>query len=1081
MSSDARAPAPTGLVTDPASILQSITDGCIVLDADWRFTYVNRRAADIFRPLAPDRDALIGDVIWTVFPELADTPVYAAYHAAVRTGDPQTLEVYYPPTAGWYHVRAYPSPAGLTVLFEDITRRKHAEATVAAEKRLLGFLVTDAPLAEVLTAITREVEARSGPGARCHVRLHDESGQPPGEPAPDRRLTALPIRASRGEVLGTLVLDAPRPAIPGPGDDRLVEVARDIAAIAIERARTGDAMARGEALTRGIVEGSTDCIKTLSLDGTLTWISDNGLRALCITDPRDVLGRRYAELWSGDDRRRAESMLQAAARGETAGFEGFFPVGGEPRWWNVLASPMLDPEGKVERLLVISRDVTERVLAAERLRDEEAQLRLVADSIPQLAWMARPDGHIFWYNRRWYEYTGTTFEDMEGWGWQAVHDPAVLPRVVEQWTSALATGGHFEMEFPLRRADGVMRWFLTQVRPLRDAQGRVTRWFGTNTDIDETRHIREALQAETRMLELLNQAGITLAASLELQAILQTVTDSATALSGAQFGAFFYNIVGEDGEAYQLYTLAGAPREAFEKLGHPRATAIFAPTFRGEGIIRSADVTKDPRYGREAPWHGMPPGHLPVCSYLAVPVASRSGEVIGGLFFGHPEPDVFGERTERLVAGIAAQAAVAIDNARLFEAVQRSAIEREALLDSERHARSEAERASRMKDEFLATLSHELRNPLSAILGWAHHLGRARNLDPAVARGVEIIERNARLQAQLIEDLLDMSSITSGKLRLDIQPVDPAEIVRAAFETVRPAADAKEIEVALDLEADAGPIAGDARRLQQVVWNLLTNAVKFTPRRGRVEVRLARIGSLVELRVSDSGVGIDPQFVEHVFERFRQADATTTKLFGGLGLGLSIVKHLVELHGGTVRAESAGTDQGARFVVQLPVSGAPRDAADEAPARARDRRDTRPEFAALDLGGLTVLVVDDQPDACEFVARLLAECGARAATATSARAALDAIREAPPEALVSDIGMPQMDGYELIRAVRALPADKGGRVPAIAMTAFARSTDRERALAAGFDRHLAKPVDPADLIATIASLTGRVPSEDAPD
>ena len=771
--------------------------------------------------------------------------------------------------------------------------------------------------------------------------------------------------------------------------------------------------------------------------------------------------------------------MRSAARGETAGFEGHFPVAGAPRWWNVLVSPILDSAGHPERLLVISRDVTERVLSEHRRRDEDAQLRLMADSIPQLAWMARPDGSVIWYNRRWYEYTGTTFEDLEGWGWGKVHHPEVLPHVIERWRASIASGEAFEMEFPMRRVDGTYRWFLTRGQPLRDAKGEVTRWFGTNTDIEDVRHIREALQAETRMLELLNEAGLTLASRLDLQTLLQNLTDSATALSGAQFGAFFYNVIGADGAAYQLYTLAGAPREAFEPLGQPRATAIFAPTFRGEGIIRCDDVRADARYGREAPWHGMPPGHLPVTSYLAVPVKSRSGEVIGGLFFGHSEPGVFSERTERLIAGMAAQAGIAVDNARLFEAVQRAAIEREALLDSERHARSEAEHASRMKDEFLATLSHELRNPLSAVLGWAHHLQRARSLEPdALIRGLEVIERNARMQAQLIEDLLDMSSITSGKLRLDMQLIELAQIIEAAVETVRPAADAKEIEVELLLAGDTGPIAGDARRLQQVLWNLLNNAVKFTPKRGHVTVRLTRIGSLVEIRVTDSGVGIDPQFVAHVFERFRQADATTTRLFGGLGLGLAIVKHLVELHGGTVRAESAGHQQGATFVVHLPVGGRPRERDADAPTPTPRPLDTLPEIGPVDLDGITVLVVDDQPDACEFVARILAECGANPTTATSAAAALALLRASPPDVLVSDIGMPQMDGFDFIRAVRALPPEQGGRVPAIAMTAFARSEDRDRALACGFQKHLAKPVEPAEMVTAIVDLVGRLSSDE---
>ncbi len=710
----------------------------------------------------------------------------------------------------------------------------------------------------------------------------------------------------------------------------------------------------------------------------------------------------------------------------------------------------------------------ERDLAEAALREGEAELRALADSIPQLAWMARPDGDIFWYNRQWYAFTGTTPQAMAGWGWTAVHDPDVLPEVLRRWRESVATGTPFEMEFPLRGADGAFRTFLTRVNPLRDAEGRVVRWFGTNTDVEQVKRVRDALREETRTLEVLNRTGASLASNLDLEALVQQVTDAATELSGARHGAFFYNTTGADGDAFTLYALSGAPRASFAYLGQPRTTPLFAPTFRGEGVVRCDDVLAEPRYGTMAPHRGMPPGHPPVRSYLAVPVIARSGEVIGGLFFGHPEPGVFTARSERIVAAIAAQAAIAIDNARLYQAAQRAAEERSGLLASERHARSEAERTSRMKDEFLATLSHELRTPLSAILGWASVLRSGRAGEADLRHGLEAIERNARAQTQLIEDLLDMSRIVSGKLRLDVQEVHPASFVESALQTVRPAAAAKALALDATIAPDLDAITGDPGRLQQVVWNLLANAIKFTPHGGSVRLTLARAPAHVEIAVADTGAGIDPAFLPHVFDRFRQADASMTRRFGGMGLGLSIVRHLVELHGGTVHAESAGEGLGATFTVRLPLAVARSGelaAPSARPAGARVR-----DLGCVELRGLRVLVVDDQPDARELAARVLAECGAEVVTAASASEALPLVERMRPAVLVSDIGMPDVDGYELLRRVRALGPARGGAVPAIALTAFARDEDRAHALRAGFVLHLGKPVEPAELVAAVASV-----------
>jgi len=391
------------------------------------------------------------------------------------------------------------------------------------------------------------------------------------------------------------------------------------------------------------------------------------------------------------------------------------------------------------------------------------------------------------------------------------------------------------------------------------------------------------------------------------------------------------------------------------------------------------------------------------------------------------------------------------------------------LLTSEREARGDAERANRIKDEFLSTVSHELRTPLNAILGYAQLLQHGKSLGDD-REGLAVIERNAKVQAQIIEDLLDMSRIISGKVRLDAKTVDISQIVAAAIATVQPAADAKAIRLHSVLDPNAGPVLGDSGRLQQVVWNLLTNAVKFTPKQGRVQVALKRINSHVEIHVSDTGQGIDPEFLPYVFDRFRQADSSTSRTHSGLGLGLSIVKQLVELHGGTVAAFSPGADQGATFVVCLPVQIAHADPQHlklniPTPSVATN---TRP-----DLAGVKVLVVDDEPDSREFVRRLLTEYHVEVTTAGSAEEALQFVRQATPDVLLSDIGMPLSDGYELMRMIRALPNDAGGRLPAAALTALARSEDRTRAMLAGYQAYVTKPVDVDELIAVVATLAGR--------
>jgi PAS domain S-box-containing protein len=397
----------------------------------------------------------------------------------------------------------------------------------------------------------------------------------------------------------------------------------------------------------------------------------------------------------------------------------------------------------------------------------------------------------------------------------------------------------------------------------------------------------------------------------------------------------------------------------------------------------------------------------------------------------------------------------------------------EAAYTEAKRAHQQAEESSRLKEEFLATISHELRTPLSAILGWTRMLRLGQLSGDDQAKALDTIERNARAQAQLIDDLLDVSRIITGKLRMDVRPSEPNSFIDAAVEAVRPAAEAKGVRVQKVMDTGTISIPGDPVRLQQVVWNLLSNAIKFTPRGGRVQIRSERVNSHLEIVVSDTGQGISADFLPHVFDRFRQADQKTSRQHGGMGLGLAIVRHLVELHGGTVRATSEGVGQGATFTVQLPI--APVYRVDASGGRVHPAaRDLLPANDITDrLDGLTILVVDDEPDTRDLLKQGLEFCGANVRLAGSATEAINALRRDVPDVLISDIGMPDVDGYDLIRQIRNLQAEKSRHVAAIALTAYTRVEDRLQALRAGYDMHVPKPVELTELVAVAVSLTRR--------
>jgi PAS domain S-box-containing protein len=640
------------------------------------------------------------------------------------------------------------------------------------------------------------------------------------------------------------------------------------------------------------------------------WISSPATNQLIYVSPsyEEIWGRSAKDVYDDiatwmeaihpDDRDRIHiAHVEQTARG---GYDEEYRIvrpDGSLRWIRDRGFPIFDESGQISRLVGIAEDITDYKTIEASLRRSELVFRTLADTMPQMFWVTRPDGYHEYYNQRWYDYTGAQPGQTNGEGWQTVLHPDDAERTQALWQESLQTGKLYEIEYRFRRAaDGEYRWQLGRAFPLRDQNGQILKWFGSCTDIHDQR--------------------------------------------------------------------------------------------------------------------------------------------------------------------------VAIE-------------ERAQALERERAARMELEKANRMKDEFLAVLSHELRSPLNPILGWTGLL-RTRQFDRATLdRALETIERNAKLQSQLIEDLLDVSRILRGKLTLRFSPVSLDTVIRAALETIHSAAEAKNIRIHTQLDPTIGKVQGDFNRLQQVLWNLLSNAVKFAPADGQVDIHLTQADSYAYISVIDTGKGIASEFLPHVFERFRQADSSTTRQFGGLGLGLAIVRHLVELHNGTIQVESEGEGKGTTFTVMLPLIPTPQLREQGDPSNTlRLTPDAEP------LKHLDILIVDDEADARELLNFLLEQYGASVTIATSAAEVLDILEQKQPDLLISDLGMPETDGYSLIRQIRACSlehhqtakdAQSDGDaldtpLPAIALTGYARDEDRAHAIAAGFQAYLTKPFEPTDLVRTILQL-----------
>jgi PAS domain S-box-containing protein len=696
--------------------------------------------------------------------------------------------------------------------------------------------------------------------------------------------------------------------------------------------------------------------------------------------------------------------------------------------------------------------------------DSEARFRALAETMPQLVWRARPEGSIDYFNGRWYEYTGLaadpTAEESDGDGWARALHPSEMSLSEARWTQCLRSGDELELECRLRRRDGSYRWFLGRAVATRDAIGGVSSWFGTFTDIDDHK------RAE-RSLRTLALAGATLAHSHDVAATLRNVARlvvpaladwSALHLSeptGIRLVGTVHTDPGAEHLVYEARDVAPAPLDA------PFGYARVIRSGQGELVSRLPAAAVADALGDA---HRDVGAALGVLSLVIVPLAV-SGRTIGALTLIACESErVYGPDDMMLAEEIGRRVAVALDSARTFELI--------------RFERQRAEEANRAKDEFLSVASHELRTPLNAILGWSRLLRAGGLPDDKRERAVETIERNAKIQVQLVDDILDVSRIITGKLKLSVAPADVAQVVEAAVDVVKAAADAKGVRLEVACASELGSIQGDAGRLQQVVWNLVSNAVKFTPRNGTVRIGATRAVGSIEIVVADDGQGIEPHFLPHVFEAFRQADGSSTRSFGGLGLGLAIVRHLVELHGGRIEAHSDGPGRGSTFVLRIPVATGRRDKA-PAPAESQaappesDR--AGPESGVL--AGLRILLIDDQPDAIELMSLVLEQGGATVLCAASAPEAFDVLRSERPAIVVSDVGLPGEDGYSLVRRIRALAPEDGGSTPVIALTAYTRREDRERALRAGFNEHVTKPVEPNELFGAIAAaMRGGSPS-----
>jgi PAS domain S-box-containing protein len=666
--------------------------------------------------------------------------------------------------------------------------------------------------------------------------------------------------------------------------------------------------------------------------------------------------------------------------------------------------------------------------AKEGLRQSEERFKLLVESVRDYAiFMLDPEGHVLTWNAGAERFKGYKADEIIGQHFSRFYPPEALSSGLPAHELDVASKtGVFEDEGWRVRKDGTLFWANVVITAMRDERGELVGFAKVTRDLTQRRANEENLRRSEERFRLL----------------IEGVADYAIFMLDPNGRVSSWNSGAERIKGYAAGEIIG------------QHFSIFYPQEVKDSGWPDHELQVAAEKGKfvDTGWRLRKDGTTFWANVTITALRDDAGKLLG-----------FAKLTRDLT------------EAKRVEAMESATQQREEMLDAERNARISAQRATRLKDEFLATLSHELRTPLSAILGWTQLLlrGEKSRGPEEQKRGIEVIERNARAQVKLIDDLLDLSRVMTGKLRLELQQVSFTSIVEAAVDSAMPSADVKGIRLKAILGASSQDIvSADGARLQQVVWNLLTNAIKFTPKGGQVQVLLQRVNSHLELSVSDTGIGIPANYLPHVFDRFSQKDSSTTRAFGGLGLGLAIAKQLVELHGGAIRAASLGEGKGATFSVQLPLSIV--QLGDQSAPRIHPTAETHPgEMQPLPrLDGVHVFAVDDEPDARDLLRTVLEDQGAKVTSFASAEDVLAALKTTKPTVLVCDVGMPKVDGYQLIRTLRA-EESRRERIPALALTAFARAEDRKRSLVAGYQAHLAKPFDVGELILVVADLVGR--------
>ncbi|WNN87680.1 PAS domain S-box protein [Gloeocapsopsis dulcis] len=805
-----------------------------------------------------------------------------------------------------------------------------------------------------------------------------------------------------------------------------------------DRKSAEEALRRSEEQSRNILESIADAFFAVDENWRFSYVNQTAYRLVNRT-PGDLIGKIFWEEFLGVNNSEFEQMHRRVMRDRVAdSLTAFYPD--HDRWYEVRTYPA------ASGITIYFRNVTDQIQAEVALRESEARLRFMLDASqigdwdldlttePHTAHRSLRHDQIFGYESLLPEWSYEIFLGH-------VH-PDDRAAVNEKFQQTLSTSTNWNFECRIIHPDRSIHWIWVRSSVYSDSSDVPTRLLGMVIDITERKSAEEALHQSEARFQLLYDTTSNLLATEQPLTLMHNLFNGLATQLGLDY---YYNYMMEEKDNRPMLHLrnygeiSDEVAQSIEWIEVGQYLCGLVAQRRQQIVLNQAQISNHPNAQLIC--------STGVTAYAGQPLIVQ-GRLLGTLSFASRTRTGFTPEEIDLLQSVCDQMAFALERTNLINSIQQQA--------------EQLQRANQIKDEFLAVLSHELRSPLNPILGWTRLLQNGK-LDAArQAEALKTIERNAKLQTQLIEDLLDISCIMQGKLSLTAAPVSLSFVISAAVETVRLAAEAKNIQIALDLDSEIALIYGDAARLQQVMWNLLANAVKFTPNSRQVTVELRQLDQVAQIRVIDTGKGINPQFLPHVFEYFRQEDGSTTRKFGGLGLGLAIVRQIVEMHGGTVRAESQGENQGATFIVQLPVM-------QQATLIASEPIHTQAAAEVL-LDGVQILLVDDETDTREFQAFLLEQSGANVTAVASGLEALQALEQFIPDVLVSDIGMAKMDGYMLIQQIRSRSPNQGGTIPAIALTAYAAEIDQQRALQVGFQTHITKPVEPEELVRAIANL-----------